>query len=160
MAPHCSIGLPLLIYRRLVFLLTTMSTKKRHGQFPAELIAIIPCATIVACSHILVSLDLKHPNFDKWAPFFKFMPEKFGLRGHIDGAVLANPNDPRWVMDDSCLRQQLASRIYCRRGLGPCHDARSIDMLALGHCRGPPGQQGVLRHFLLYEIGDLSINNY
>lgn len=68
-------------------------------------------------------------------------------------------------MDDSCLRQQLASRIYCRRGLGPCHDARSIDMLALGHCRGPPGQQGVLRHFptlgiLLYEIGALSINNY
>jgi hypothetical protein len=39
-------------------------------NLPAELIAIIPCATIVACSHILVSLDLKHPNFHKWAPFF------------------------------------------------------------------------------------------
>jgi hypothetical protein len=57
--------------------------------------------TIAVRSHVLVVLELKHPNFHKWAPFFKFLLGKFGLRSHIDDPVSANP---RWVMDDSCLR--------------------------------------------------------
>lgn len=140
-------SVPLLIHPWLVFL-TAMSTNSASatsgamGNLTTELIVIIPYAMIAVCSHVLVVLELKHPNFHKWAPF-KFFLGKFGLRGHIDDHVSANPNDPQWIMDDSCLRPQLASRIYCCRCLGPCHGTRSIGAPALGHHRGPlSGQQG------------------
>jgi hypothetical protein len=42
-------------------------------------------------------------------PYFKSLVGKFGLHGHIDGTVPANPTDPQWVMDDACIHWLLGS---------------------------------------------------
>ena len=80
------------------------------GNLPARPI-VAPYAMIAVCSHVLVALELKHPNFHKWAAFFKSLLGKFGLHGHIVRTVRANRNDPQWVMDDACVRNCLLGSI-------------------------------------------------
>jgi hypothetical protein len=79
------------------------------GSIPAGPI-IAPYATIVVCSHVPVVLELKHSNFQKWAPF-KSLVGKFGLRGHIDRTVRTNLADPQWVMDDACVHSWLLGSV-------------------------------------------------
>ena len=80
------------------------------GNLPTKPI-VAPYATIAVCSHVPVVLELKHPNFHKWVPFFKSLVGKFGLRGHIDGTVPANPTDPQWAMDDACVHSWLLGSV-------------------------------------------------
>jgi hypothetical protein len=80
------------------------------GNLPARPI-IAPYATIVVCSHVPVVLELRHPNFHKWAPFFKSLLGKFALHGHIVGTIPANRNDPHWVMDDAYVHNWLLGSV-------------------------------------------------
>jgi len=51
-----------------------------------------------------VTLELNHPNFNQWSPFFTSLCGKFGLLPHIDGTAAARPTDPAWAIADSCVR--------------------------------------------------------
>jgi hypothetical protein len=73
------------------------ATSSALGHLTDRLIVVATYTTIVVCSHVPIILELKHPNFHKWAPFFKSLLGKFGLRNHIDGTVPTNTNDPQWV---------------------------------------------------------------
>jgi len=46
-------------------------------------------------------------NYLKWVSYFKVLCGKFGLRPHIDAPGTAIPDDPHWVIADSCVKSWL-----------------------------------------------------
>ena len=46
-------------------------------------------------------------NYLKWASYFKVLCSKFGLRLHINTPGTAIPDDPHWVIADSCVKSWL-----------------------------------------------------
>ncbi|XP_052146334.1 uncharacterized protein LOC127765463 [Oryza glaberrima] len=61
-------------------------------------------ATVNVKIHIPITLELKHPNFNKWKTFFTSMCGKFGLLPHIDGTAPPRPEDSTWAQTDCCVR--------------------------------------------------------
>lgn len=51
---------------------------------------------IIVKSHVLITLELKLPNFTYWLAFFLSLSSKFGLHPYINGMVASCPNDPSW----------------------------------------------------------------
>lgn len=70
----------------------------------ADAIVINPYATVNVKTHIPITLELKHPNFNRWKSFFTSMCGKSGLLAHIDGTAPARPEDPAWEQADCCVR--------------------------------------------------------
>jgi hypothetical protein len=54
-------------------------------------------------THIRVTLEMKNPNFTKWASFFKALCGKFSLRPYIDGPPPA-VGDPSWDIAECIVR--------------------------------------------------------
>ena len=77
----------------------------------APAILVAPYATISVKSHVPVTLELNHPNFNQWSPFFTSLCGKFGLLPHIDGTTAARPTDPAWAIADSCVRSWLLGTV-------------------------------------------------
>ena len=77
----------------------------------APAILVAPYATISVKSHVPVTLELNHPNFNQWSPFFTSLCGKFGLLPHIDGMAAARPTDPAWAIADSCVRSWLLGTV-------------------------------------------------
>ena len=46
-------------------------------------------------------------NYMKWVSYFKVLCGKFGLRPHIDAPGTAFPDDPQWVIANSCVKSWL-----------------------------------------------------
>jgi hypothetical protein len=62
-----------------------------------------PYATVSVKSHVPFMLEL-NSNYSKWVFFFKSLCGKFGLRSHIDGSALPQPDDPQWDAAECCVR--------------------------------------------------------
>jgi hypothetical protein len=60
---------------------------------PPPLIVAHPFATVNVKAHVPITLELTS-NYLKWAFFFKSLCGKFGLRSHIDGSALPQPDEP------------------------------------------------------------------
>nr|ABB47203.2 retrotransposon protein, putative, unclassified [Oryza sativa Japonica Group] len=67
-------------------------------------IFVNPYATVNVKTHIPITLELKHPNFNKWKTFFTSMCGKFGLLPHIDGTAPPRPDDSTWAQADCCVQ--------------------------------------------------------
>ena len=80
-------------------------------SFSAPAILVAPYATISVKSHVPVTLELKHPNFNQWSPFFTSLCGKFGLLPHVDDTAAARPTDPAWAIADSCVRSWLLGTV-------------------------------------------------
>lgn len=65
-----------------------------------------PYATVSVKSHMLITLELKNPNYTMWTSFFKSMCGKFGIMSYIDGTA-PRPTDPAWIQADCCIRSWL-----------------------------------------------------
>uniref|UniRef100_J3MVH8 Integrase catalytic domain-containing protein n=1 Tax=Oryza brachyantha TaxID=4533 RepID=J3MVH8_ORYBR len=68
-------------------------------------IFINPYATVSVKTHVPISLELHHPNFNKWKTF-RSMCGKFGLLDHLDAVPPANP-DASWEQAEFCIRSWL-----------------------------------------------------
>jgi len=72
-------------------------------------VVLHPFATVSVKSHVPVVLEMKNPNYSKWASFFKSMCGKFGVKPHIDGTSLPLPTTdplwPSWDQADCCVRR-------------------------------------------------------
>ncbi|XP_066361930.1 uncharacterized protein [Miscanthus floridulus] len=89
------------------------ATSASHStdSISAPAILVAPYATISVKSHVPVTLELNHPNFNQWSPFFTSLCGKFGLLPHIDGTAAARPTDPAWAIADSCVRSWLLGTV-------------------------------------------------
>nr|ABA94365.1 retrotransposon protein, putative, unclassified [Oryza sativa Japonica Group] len=67
-------------------------------------IFVNPYATVNVKTHIPITLELKHPNFNKWKTFFTSMCCMFGLLPHIDGTAPPRPDDSTCAQADCCVR--------------------------------------------------------
>nr|XP_015611142.1 uncharacterized protein LOC107278842 [Oryza sativa Japonica Group] len=70
----------------------------------ASAIFVNPYATVNVKTHIPITLEFKHPNFNKWKAFFTAMCGKFGLLPHIDGTAPPRPDESAWAQADCCVR--------------------------------------------------------
>jgi len=50
---------------------------------------------------------LQGSNYQKWSSYFKVLCGKFGLRPHIDAPGAPLPDDPQWIIADSCVKSWL-----------------------------------------------------
>ena len=57
-------------------------------------------------THVPFTLEM-NSNYMKWVSYFKVLCGKFGLRPHIDAPGTAFPDDPQWVIADSCVKSWL-----------------------------------------------------
>ncbi|XP_066343997.1 uncharacterized protein [Miscanthus floridulus] len=71
---------------------------------PTQAVVIHPYTTINVKTHILVTLEMKNPNFTKWASFFKALCGKFSLCPHIDGPAPPPADDPSWDIAECTVR--------------------------------------------------------
>ena len=63
---------------------------------PPQAVVVHPYTAVNIKTHIPVTLEMKNPNFTKWASFFKALCGKFSLRPHIDGPAPPPADDPSW----------------------------------------------------------------
>jgi hypothetical protein len=61
-------------------------------------------AAVNVKQHVPIDLSLERPNYSKWKAFFTALCGKYGLLGHINGTVVARPDDPTWSQPDACVR--------------------------------------------------------
>ena len=54
--------------------------------------------------HVPITLELAHPNYNKWAAFFTSLCGKFYLGSHVDGSLAPAPTDASWVAADCDVR--------------------------------------------------------
>jgi hypothetical protein len=70
---------------------------------PPQTIVVHPYTAVNVKTHIPVTLEMKNPNFTKWASFFKSLCGKFSLRPHIDGPP-PPATDPSWDIAECTVR--------------------------------------------------------
>jgi hypothetical protein len=63
-----------------------------------------PDAAVNVKHHVPVTLELAHPNYNKWVAFFTSLCGKFYLNGHVDGSLATAPTDASWVAADCAVR--------------------------------------------------------
>jgi hypothetical protein len=69
---------------------------------PPQAVVVHAYTSVNVKTHIPVTLEMKNPNFTKWASFFKALCGKFSLRPHIDGPPPAG--DPSWDIAECTVR--------------------------------------------------------
>lgn len=82
----------------------SFSTSAASSGESASAIFVNPYATVNVKTHIPITLEFKHPNFNKWKAFFTAMCGKFGLLPHIDGTAPPRPDESAWAQADCCVR--------------------------------------------------------
>jgi hypothetical protein len=70
---------------------------------PPQAVVVHPYTAVNVKTHIRVTLEMKNPNFTKWASFFKALCGKFSLRPHIDGPP-PGAGDPSWDIAECIVR--------------------------------------------------------
>ena len=91
--------------------ITSSSSSSSSGSGDvAPGIFIHPAATVCVKSHVPFTLEMSS-NYLKWASYFKVLCGKFGLRPHIDAPGTPKPDDPHWVIADSCVKSWLFGSI-------------------------------------------------
>jgi hypothetical protein len=70
---------------------------------PPQTIVVHPYTAVNVKTHIPVTLEMKNPNFTKWASFFQSLCGKFSLRPHIDDPA-PPANDPSWDIAECTVR--------------------------------------------------------
>jgi hypothetical protein len=68
-----------------------------------QAVVVHPYTVVNVKTHIPVTLEMKNPNFTKWASFFKDLCGKFNLRPHIDGPP-PPAGDPSWDIAECTVR--------------------------------------------------------
>jgi hypothetical protein len=68
-----------------------------------QAVIVHPYTAVNVKAHILVTLEMKNPNFTKWASFFKALCGKFSLRPHINGPP-PPAGDPSWDIAECTVR--------------------------------------------------------
>ena len=76
----------------------------------APAIFIHPATAVCMKTHVPFTLEI-NSNYPKWSSYFKVLCGKFGLRPHIDAPGTPNPDDPHWVITDSCVKSWLFGSI-------------------------------------------------
>jgi hypothetical protein len=146
-----------------------MSTSSASTAAPAtssaSALLVAPYATIYIKNHISLTLELKHPNFNQWSPFFTSLYVKFGLLLHIDGTVEARPTNPAWAIADSCVRSWLLGSIgsdVLDLAAPPDQTARElwITIKCLFEANKAPHAIFLSHEFHSMTQGDSSVNDY
>jgi hypothetical protein len=70
---------------------------------PPQAVVVHAYTSVNVKTHIPVTLEMKNPNFTKWASFFKALCGKFSLRPHIDGPP-PPASDPSWDIAECTVR--------------------------------------------------------
>ncbi|XP_021321733.1 uncharacterized protein LOC110437584 [Sorghum bicolor] len=73
------------------------------AKAPPQAVIVHPYTAVNVKTHIPVTLEMKNPNFTKWASFFKALCGKFSLRPHIDGPPPVAA-DPSWDIAECTVR--------------------------------------------------------
>lgn len=65
--------------------ISTTKSSSSMGTIPLPSCSSPPYATINIKNHILVTLELEKPNFNRWEPFITSLRRKLALLPHVDG---------------------------------------------------------------------------
>jgi hypothetical protein len=87
-----------------------VTSSNATGNQP-PVVVVHPYATLSVKSHVPITLEIKNSNYSKWAPYFKSLCGKFGLKPHIDGTLAADPTDPNWDQADCCVKSWIFSSV-------------------------------------------------
>ncbi|XP_015642384.1 uncharacterized protein [Oryza sativa Japonica Group] len=124
-----------------------------------------PYATVAIKSHVPITLENTHPNYNKWRAFFTSLCGKFGLMAHIDGSALPRPNDPAWEQADCCICSWIFGSVadnVLDLAMEPDQTARELSVAIedMFHANKEPRAIFLSHQFHSMIQGDSSINDY
>jgi hypothetical protein len=130
-----------------------------------QAVVVHPYTAVNVKTHIPMTLEMKNPNFTKWASFFQSLCGKFSLRPHIDGPPPAAV-DPSWdiaectvrgwimnIVDDSVLDLAITDEKQSARELW-------VAIEGLFRSNRAPRAIFLLEQFHSLKQGDSSIDEY
>jgi hypothetical protein len=131
-----------------------------------QVVLVHPCTAVNVKTHIPVTLEMKNPNFTKWASFFKALCGKFSLLPHISESAAPPVDDPSWpiaectvcgwilnTVDDSVLDLAITDENQTARELW-------VAIEALFRSNRAPRAVFLLEEFHSLRQGDSTIDEY
>jgi hypothetical protein len=129
-------------------------------------VLVHPYTAVNVKTHIPVTLEMKNPNFTKWASFFKALCGKFSLLPHISESAAPPVDDPSWpiaectvcgwilnTVDDSVLDLAITDENQTARELW-------VAIEALFRSNRAPRAVFLLEEFHSLRQGDSTIDEY